>query len=123
MSTQNKLGLVDIVKDVLFGFVFKDSTIMGGALWFLKILFFVSILYCVFDYIIAKFVHKQILACFFQGVISIVLLAFGFFFLQNLLASSELIELHLHIGFMRLDMDFADFAVYIKIGFGNNICC
>ena len=31
-------------------------------------------------------------------------------------------QLYLHIGFMHLDMDFVDFAAYIKIGSGNNIC-
>lgn len=107
VSTQNKLGLVDIVKDVLFGFVFKASTIMGGALWFLKILFFVSILYCVFDYIIAKFVHKQILACFFQGVISIVLLAFGFFISTK------------SIGFFGIDIIASTYWLY---AFGHGLC-
>lgn len=80
---------------------------MGGALWFLKILFFVSILYCVFDYIIAKFVHKQILACFFQGVISIVLLAFGFFLSTK------------SIGFLGIDRIASTYWLY---AFGHGLC-
>ncbi len=79
VSTQNELALVDIAKNILSGLMFKDSTVMGGALWFLKILFFVSVFYCIFDFIISKLVHKQKYVCAIQGVISLILLAFGFF--------------------------------------------
>ena len=79
VSTHNKLGLVEIIKNIFYGFLFKGSTTMGGALWFLAILFFVFILYCFFDFIITKFVRKQRNIWVIHGIISLVLLAFGFF--------------------------------------------
>lgn len=64
--------LVNIVKGAFFG----GATQMGGAFWFLRILFMVSVCFCVGDFLVKKIFKKHTLVI--QLIASVLLLAFGF---------------------------------------------
>jgi fucose 4-O-acetylase-like acetyltransferase len=49
---------------------------MGGALWFLKILFMISVSYCIADFLIKSFLKQEALVV--QTFLSIILLIFGY---------------------------------------------
>jgi len=65
-----------LLKNILKGALFGGGTQMGGATWFLKTLFFVSVAYCIADLLIGLIFKKNRLLI--QAIISAVLLAFGY---------------------------------------------
>lgn len=72
----NNLSFHDIVLGVIKSLLFGGSTEMGGALWFLRVLFILSIVYCLNDFIIYNFFgNKKVVI---QLTISSVLLFIGF---------------------------------------------
>ena len=73
--------LKDFVKRFILIIFFVGGTQMGGATWFLRALFFSSILFCIFDVIFSKLeISKKINLHFFVGIVLLVI-AFG---LRNL---------------------------------------
>ena len=65
--------LVNIVNSAFF----RGFSKVGGALWFLGTLFFVSVSFCIADYLIKKIFRRDPL--FFQVVISVILLGFSYY--------------------------------------------
>ncbi len=72
MSTKEML--VNIIK----GFLFAGSTDMGGAFWFLRVLFVISVLYCVLDYGIKLLFGEKY--CFpMQAAVAVILLVLSYY--------------------------------------------
>lgn len=71
--------LKDIVLSLPYTFLMDNSTHMGGALWFVQVLFFVLILYASFDFLIKKIIKNKTVRLIIQGIISFLLLSFGYF--------------------------------------------
>lgn len=81
VETHGIMGLADMVKNIVAGAVFSGGTEIGGAFWFLKILFMVSVSYCIVDFFIKKIIKKYILVV--QLFVSLVLLIFGYWCYGN----------------------------------------
>lgn len=75
VKTHQFMNAIDIIKNVMKGAIFSGGTEMGGAFWFLKILFAVSVCYCVGDFLAIK-VFKQSLIV--QLIVSVILLTIGY---------------------------------------------
>lgn len=65
-------GIV-MFKNCIRGILFSRGTQLGGATWFLRTLFFISIFYCIVNYILVKFNGKKI-QCWMQFISSAILL-------------------------------------------------
>ena len=77
IGAKTYMGLAEMVKNILKGFVFMGGTQIGGAFWFFKVLFGVSVGYCVVDFIVKKILPKH--SIWLQAVISILLLGAGYY--------------------------------------------
>ena len=71
------MGTVGILENIIRGFVFGGETQLGGALWFLRILFTVSVAYCIIDWLLKKISAEHRLKM--QLAVSAVLLAAGYY--------------------------------------------
>ena len=78
VSTINKWTNNDIFKNINNAIILRGESQIGGALWFVAVLFEISIAYCVIDYLIKKIVSGNgiIIA---QGIVAILLLALGYY--------------------------------------------
>jgi fucose 4-O-acetylase-like acetyltransferase len=74
--THDYLSVHEMIKEIVKSALFAGGTELGGAFWFLKILFGVSVCYCITDFIAKKVFKKSF---FVQFIISLVLLCIGFY--------------------------------------------
>lgn len=73
----DKVSLKDIVGRTLHWCVFDGGTQLGGAMWFLQVLFQISVLYVGIDFLLRRcFTEKTVDVL--QGLVSLVLLITGF---------------------------------------------
>lgn len=68
-----------IVKCIINAIFFNTSTILGGALWFFKVLFFLLILYALIDYCINMLTNNQKGKMIIQGIVSVSFLIVGYY--------------------------------------------
>lgn len=61
---------------ILKGAFFSSGTEMGGAFWFIRILFMISVGYCLADYFTKRVLKKNV--HLIQSLISLLLLSFGY---------------------------------------------
>ena len=73
------MNLVESLKEILKGVFFLGGTTLGGAFWFLRMLFIISILFAFIGYIIYKCKIKEKGMYIIQGVISVVFLLIGYY--------------------------------------------
>ncbi len=71
------LSKMEILKNIVKALFLHGGTQMGGAFWFIAVLIEISIIYCLFDYFIGKFL-KKFNKDFIQCTISFVLLLIGY---------------------------------------------
>ena len=69
----------DILINIIKGCILPGNVQMGGALWFLATLLQISVLYCIVDFVLKRFLDKKhiLLA---QFVVAVVFLGIGYFF-------------------------------------------
>lgn len=48
------MSVSEMIRNITLGFVFRGYTQLGNAFWFLKVLFVISVLYCLLDYTISR---------------------------------------------------------------------
>lgn len=78
------MSIKKIIIEIIKSFCFFGGTELGGAFWFLRILFIVSVLYCIIECIIKRLLKKRNIM-YGQLVISILFLNLGYFlYLCNL---------------------------------------
>ena len=79
VSIHSEMMFTEMIKNIIKGLLFAGQTELGGAFWFLRILFYISVAYICIDYILKKFVHngKGIIIC--QGIVSSGFLCVGYF--------------------------------------------
>lgn len=65
-----------MIENILRGITFQGGTQLGGAFWFLQVLFEVSVLYAIVDYVLKRFFNKDNVYIL-QSVVSICLLILG----------------------------------------------
>lgn len=75
IKTHHDMSFVEMIRNIIKGVFFAGETQLGGAFWFLGVLFTVSVCYNVGDFLAKKVFHKTLVA---QLVASIILLAFGY---------------------------------------------
>lgn len=76
IATKYYMSKKEMLNNILDGILFGGGTTIGGATWFLEILFKVSVLYCIIDFLIKCIFKKR--SIILQGIISIVLLMIGY---------------------------------------------
>ena len=70
------LGIREVLINIVLGLIFKGNTQMGVAFWFIKILFMVSVIYVLADFLLYRFLTEYRLLI--QIILSVCLLAFGY---------------------------------------------
>ena len=76
VTLHESMPVASMIQNILKGLLFLGNTEMGGAFWFLKILFLVSVSYCFAAYLIKRLFTSHHLLL--QGLLSLVLLLAGF---------------------------------------------
>ena len=76
-SVSKYFSFSDMLINIAKSTYFSGCTILASALWFVKILFFISIGYCVFDFIIKKIFKRNIILI--QFIVSIIFLLLGYY--------------------------------------------
>lgn len=69
----------EVLVNVIKGCILPGNVQAGGALWFLAILLQISVLYCVVDFTLRRFLNKEYILIA-QFVVSVVFLVIGYFF-------------------------------------------
>lgn len=77
------LTIKDMMKNIIKGLFMAGHTGVGGAFWFLRVLFYISIAYVLVDYIAKKIFISEKSVIVFQGCISFICLLIGFFMSIN----------------------------------------
>lgn len=77
-EVQNYLTVGEQIKNIIKSLLFLGGTQLGGALWFLRVLFLISIVYVSIDFLIKRTEKIKYYNLFIQGVISFVFLGCGF---------------------------------------------
>lgn len=80
IRTHAYMSVPEIIKNVINGALFGGGTEMGGAFWFLRVLFMVSVSYCIGDFCAKKVFKKSLI---FQLIASMILLAAGYWCFLN----------------------------------------
>lgn len=79
IHTTDYMSLQQMIKCIIKSFFFGSSTQLGGAFWFISTLMKLVVFYCIVDYLLKKIIkYKYLLIA--QSVLSVILLAFGYFF-------------------------------------------
>lgn len=78
VSTIQYWGKSDILSNIKNTLLLRGESQIGGALWFVAVLFEISIAYCLVDFIIRK-TFKGIYIWIAQGIVAVMLLVFGFY--------------------------------------------
>lgn len=81
------LSIKEIFIKIVKGLLLGSGTEMGGALWFVAVLFTITITFYIIDYIISRIKKSTIFRNIVQGIISILALILGFIYQKK---SSEL---------------------------------
>ena len=78
IGTHNLMTKSDILKSIIKAAFFGGGTQIAGAFWFLRVLFFISVAYCMVEFL-TQFVFKSSIPVI-HTILSILLLAVGFWF-------------------------------------------
>lgn len=73
-------SLRDTVAQILRTLLFAGNEEFGGATWFLRVLFFVSIFHCIFRFLLKKIIKKQHSLLVINWIIAFVFLIIGYVF-------------------------------------------
>ncbi len=73
------MSITDMAKKILNVLAFQGSPQLGGALWFLQCLFYLSVSYAVVEYILQRFAKEKNVRYILQGLIACCFLAIGYF--------------------------------------------
>ncbi len=79
VSISNTLSLKEMAVNIFKGLFMAGHTELGGAFWFLRVLFYISVAYVIIDFCLKKFIKAKNKVIIAQGVISAVFLAVGYF--------------------------------------------
>lgn len=73
------MSVKETIMQLLKSFLFVGGTTMGGAFWFLRILFEISIIYAVVNFILLKLVKSERRVLIAQGIVALFMLILGYF--------------------------------------------
>ena len=79
VSIHSVMSVKDMLKNIVKGIFFAGHTELGGAFWFLRVLFYISVSYLCIDFILKRFIRngRTVLIC--QGIVSAVFLGVGYY--------------------------------------------
>lgn len=77
VEAHGKMSSSDILKNIVKGVVMSGKSEMGGAFWFLKTLFAVSVVFFIVDYVLHILFKKEAAKEIIHGCISLVFLLLG----------------------------------------------
>lgn len=73
-------SFMDIVKNIVKSFILSGGTQIGGAFWFVAVLFKLVVIYCFIDFLVKKISMDKHVVVIIQSVISIIFLIVGYLF-------------------------------------------
>lgn len=79
VSIHSVMSGKDMLKNIIKGLFFAGHTELGGAFWFLRVLFYISVSYLCVDFILKRFIHNGRTAIICQGIVSVLFLGVGYF--------------------------------------------
>ena len=74
------LSLKDLVIKIFYIFLFSGGSQLGGATWFLRTLFWITIGFCFFAFILKKLIKNEKIFYIIGALICIICLLIGFYF-------------------------------------------
>ena len=72
------MSLKEMVINIAKGLLMAGHTTLGGAFWFLRVLFYISITYVIIDFCLKKILKKHSNVIIAQGIVSAIFLAIGY---------------------------------------------
>ena len=79
VSISTNISLKEMAVNIVKGLFMAGHTELGGAFWFLRVLFYISVAYVIIDFCLKKIFKNQRKVIIAQGIISAVFLAIGYF--------------------------------------------
>ena len=79
VSISKTLSVKEMAVNIFKGLFMAGHTELGGAFWFLRVLFYISVAYVIIDFCLKKILKNQTRVIIAQGIISAVFLTIGFF--------------------------------------------
>ncbi len=79
VSLHSPMSVKEMAVNIIKGLFMAGHTEMGGTFWFLRTLFYISVLYLCISFLIKKLTNKTNIILICQGVISVIFLMTGFF--------------------------------------------
>ena len=61
VRTHAYMSITEIIQNIIKGVLFGGGSELGGAFWFLKILFMISVCYCFVDFLAKYFINKALI--------------------------------------------------------------
>lgn len=78
VSIHKAMSITEMVKNIIKGFFMAGHTEMGGAFWFLRVLFYISAAYVCADFVLRKIFKKEKYVVISQGIVAALFLAVGY---------------------------------------------
>lgn len=78
VSTMQNWAVQDMMRNIKNALIMRGESQIGGALWFLAVLFELSVAYCIVDSILRRIVKSDWI-WIAQGIVAVVLLAVGYY--------------------------------------------
>ena len=91
-TSHNYYNLLDIIYSCLKIVLFRGVTEIGGATWFLHLLFLINVTYAIISYLFSKIYDNKNIKYIFQIFISIIFLVIGYFMSIN--CKNEIISIY-----------------------------
>ena len=78
ISIHTSMSLKEMVINIIKGLFMAGHTELGGAFWFLRVLFYISVAYVIIDFCLKKIIHNPNKVIITQGIISTIFLIIGY---------------------------------------------
>lgn len=79
VSIGKTMSVKEMGVNIAKGLLMAGHTTLGGAFWFLRVLFYISVVYIIIDFCLKKILKSQNKVIIAQGIVSAVFLAIGYF--------------------------------------------
>ena len=77
-SIHSSMSLKEMAVNIVKGLFMAGHTELGGAFWFLRVLFYISVAYVIIDFCLKKILRDSKKVIITQGIISVVFLIIGY---------------------------------------------
>lgn len=79
VNISKTMSIKEMGVNIAKGLLMAGHTILGGAFWFLRVLFYISVIYVIIDFCLKKILKTPKRVIIAQGIVSAIFLAIGYF--------------------------------------------